>query len=61
MLPRHTRCACQKKYRDVSKQREKREMSVAVQDENLVVSSPSSGFQGDAEDDVMVDEEEVLE
>ncbi|ROV90431.1 hypothetical protein VSDG_08456 [Cytospora chrysosperma] len=57
VLPRHTRCACQKKYRDVSKQREKREMSVLVQDETQLVSSPSSGFQGDAEDDVVNEDE----
>ncbi|ROV96520.1 hypothetical protein VMCG_07797 [Cytospora schulzeri] len=50
-LPRHTRGACQNKYREVSKQREKREISVVAQDKTEVVSSPSSGFQGDAEDD----------
>lgn len=60
VLPRHTRCACQKKYRDVSKQKEKREISVLAQEENQIISSPSSGFQGDAEDDV-VDEQEVQE
>lgn len=57
-MPRHTRCACQKKYRDVSKQKEKREISLLVRDETQVVSSPSSGFQGDAEDDA-VDEHDM--
>lgn len=60
MLNRHTRAACQKKYRDVNKQRESRAASVVVHEMDHVVSSPSSGFQGDAEDDV-VDEQEMHE
>lgn len=32
-------------------------MSVLVQDETQLVSSPSSGFQGDAEDDVVNEDE----
>ncbi|KUI66966.1 hypothetical protein VM1G_02215 [Cytospora mali] len=55
LLPRHTRCACQKKYRDTLKRIERLEASVVAHDEEELVSSPSSGCQGDAEEDVVDD------
>ncbi|KUI58089.1 hypothetical protein VP1G_05347 [Cytospora mali] len=55
LLPRHTRCACQKKYRDTLKRKESLEASVVAHEKEERVSSPSSGSQGDAEEEVVDD------
>ncbi|ROV90385.1 hypothetical protein VPNG_10014 [Cytospora leucostoma] len=53
VLPRHTKTACQHKYRTVIKQREEQEISVCIRGQEERVSSPGSGSQGDAEEDAV--------
>lgn len=57
-LPRHTKGACQKKYRDVFKQRQKQHLSVDADDKSKPLASPGSGSQGDAEEDVHFEQDE---